>query len=169
MRPYTNPYLAGVGIGVVLLAAFLIMGRGLGASGAFTTVVSSGVATASPAHAATNDVYTAFAGEGVPGPLRDWLVIEILGVTLGGLLSAWAAGRFRVRAEHGPRVTSRQRLAFAFAGGTVMGFGARLARGCTSGLALTGGAALGVGAWIFIAAAFAAGYAVAPLVRRQWA
>jgi hypothetical protein len=73
-----------------------------------------------------------------------------------------------VTAEHGPRVTSRQRLAFAFAGGTVMGYGARLARGCTSGLALTGGAALGVGAWIFIAAAFAAGYAVAPLVRRQW-
>lgn len=142
MRPYTNPYVAGVGIGVVLLAAFLIMGRGLGASGAFTTAVATGVAVASPAHAATNDVYTAFAGEGVPGPLRDWLVIEILGVTLGGLLSAWAAGRFRVRAEHGPRVTS--------------------------GLALTGGAALGVGAWIFIAAAFAAGYGVAPLVRRQW-
>ena len=33
MKPYMNPYLSGVGIGVVLLLAFLIMGRGLGASG----------------------------------------------------------------------------------------------------------------------------------------
>jgi uncharacterized membrane protein YedE/YeeE len=49
-----------------------------------------------------------------------------------------------------------------------MGFGTRLARGCTSGLALSGGALLSVGAWVFMLAIFAAGYAVAPLVRRQW-
>jgi hypothetical protein len=49
-----------------------------------------------------------------------------------------------------------------------MGFGAKLARGCTSGLALTGGALLAPGSWIFIATAFAAGYATAPLVRRHW-
>ena len=42
-KPYLNPYLAGVGIGVVLLLAFVIMGRGLGASGAFSSVVASGM------------------------------------------------------------------------------------------------------------------------------
>ena len=49
-----------------------------------------------------------------------------------------------------------------------MGAGAVLARGCTSGLALTGGALLSAGSWLFIAAAFAGAYALAPLLRRSW-
>ena len=56
----------------------------------------------------------------------------------------------------------------AVVGGSVMGIGAVFARGCTSGQALTGGALLSVGSWLFMGAAFAAGYAVAPLVRRAW-
>ena len=39
-QPYMNPYLAGIGLGLVLLSAFVIMGRGLGASGAFSAVVA---------------------------------------------------------------------------------------------------------------------------------
>jgi len=49
-----------------------------------------------------------------------------------------------------------------------MGIGAKLARGCTSGQALTGGALLSVGSWTFVIVAFAAAFLVAPLVRRQW-
>jgi uncharacterized membrane protein YedE/YeeE len=49
-----------------------------------------------------------------------------------------------------------------------MGIGAVLARGCTSGQALTGGALLSVGSWTFMLAAFAAGYAVAPALKRAW-
>jgi uncharacterized protein len=49
-----------------------------------------------------------------------------------------------------------------------MGGGAVLARGCTSGLALTGGALLAAGSWLFMFAAFAAGYLVAPLVKKAW-
>jgi len=49
-----------------------------------------------------------------------------------------------------------------------MGIGAVLARGCTSGLALTGGALLSAGAWLFMIAAFAGAYAFAPFVRRAW-
>jgi uncharacterized membrane protein YedE/YeeE len=49
-----------------------------------------------------------------------------------------------------------------------MGFAAKLARGCTSGQALTGGALLSVGSWIFIGTCFAAAYAAAPLARRLW-
>ena len=32
-KPYTNPYLAGILLGVVLLASFVVLGAGLGASG----------------------------------------------------------------------------------------------------------------------------------------
>ena len=35
-QPYWNPYVSGIGLGLVLLAAFVVMGRGIGASGAMT-------------------------------------------------------------------------------------------------------------------------------------
>lgn len=167
-RPYASPYLAGVGIGLVLLAAFMVMGRGLGASGAFTSVATAGVAAVAPAQAAANPALAPYLGDGAHGPLADWLVVEVIGIALGGWASARVAGRVARVTERGPRMGERGRLAYAFAGGGVMGVGARLARGCTSGQALTGGALLSVGSWLFIAAAFAAAYAAAPLLRREW-
>lgn len=163
---YLNPYVAGVGLGLVLLAAFVVMGRGLGASGAFTSMVAAGVEVLAPEHARANGMFGHYLAAGPPW--TDWLVWEILGVAGGGLLSALLAGRFRSDVERGPRVTDRVRLLYAFGGGAVMGVGAKLARGCTSGQALTGGALLSAGSWLFIAGAFAAGYTAAPLFRRQW-
>jgi uncharacterized membrane protein YedE/YeeE len=96
------------------------------------------------------------------------VVVEIVGVVLGGLASAALAGRLGRAVERGPRISGRRRIVHALAGGVAMGVGAVLARGCTSGLALTGGALLAVGSWVFILAAFAAGYAAAPLLRRAW-
>lgn len=167
-RAYMNPYLAGVGIGLVLLGAFVIMGRGLGASGAFSSTVAAGVSSVAPERARTLEPYAAYMGDERRGPLADWLVLEILGVTIGGALSAWLAGRLRRGIDRGPRVTDRTRLMYAFGGGAIMGLGAKLARGCTSGQALTGGALLSVGSWLFILAAFAAAYAAAPLFRKEW-
>jgi len=168
-RAYMSPYLAGIGIGVVLLLAYVVMGRGLGASGAFSSVVTAAVAAAAPEHA-TSSVYHAANLESTgTGLLRDWLVLEVIGITLGALLSGALAGRLEWGAvERGPRTGRGVRIAHAIAGGVFMGIGAKLARGCTSGQALTGGALLSVGSWTFIAAAFAAAYLVAPLVRRQW-
>lgn len=167
-RPYMSPYLAGIGVGVVLLLAFVVMGRGLGASGAFSTAVATGVSVVAPAHAAESAPYAAYLGDGTASPLKDWILFEILGVIVGGALSAFAAGRFRPAIDRGPRATNRSRMLFAFGGGTIMGVGAKLARGCTSGQALTGGALLSVGSWLFIVAAFAAAYLASPLFRRQW-
>ena len=67
-----------------------------------------------------------------------------------------------------PRLPVRPRLVAAFLGGRAMGVGAVVARGCTSGQALTGGARLSAGSWIFMIAAFAAAYLIAPLIRRAW-
>ena len=167
-RPYASPYLVGVGIGLVLLASFLLVGRGLGASGAFSTAVSSAVAVAAPAHAAASPAYAPYLVDGRPEPLSDWLVVEILAVVAGGWLSARVAGRLAIATERGPRIGVSARLALAVGGGLLMGVGAKLARGCTSGLGLTGGATLSAGSWLFVAAAFAGAYAVAPLVRREW-
>ena len=163
-RPYADPYVAGVALGLALLAAYVLVGRGLGASGAFATAAATvadaaGAARANPYFAERLD-----AG----GLANDWLVVELLGVVVGGFASAALAGRLRVTVERGPNVSPPSRLALAALGGSAMGAGAVLARGCTSGQALTGGALLSVGSWTFVAGAFGAGYAAAWLARRAW-
>ncbi len=164
-----SPYLSGVGVGLVLLMAFLIMGRGLGASGAYSTVLATAVAAAAPEHVAGQIPYTAYLGpDGNLSPWEDWLVVEIAGVIVGGLLSALWARRFRFGITRGELITDNRRLVMALAGGVLMGLGAKFARGCTSGQGLTGGALFSVGAWIFVICAFAAAYLIAPLVKRQW-
>lgn len=165
-KPYSDPYLAGFGLGLVLLAAFAIAGRGLGAVGAFAGTAAGATAALAPKAAAASPAFSRYLTG--PGPWREWVLIEIVGVVIGGFLSAFAAGRLRRDIERGPRISARSRLIAAFAGGGVMGAGAVLARGCTSGLALSGGALLGAGSWLFMMAAFAAAYAVAPLVRKAW-
>ena len=167
-QPYWNPYLSGIGLGLVLLAAYVIMGRGLGASGAFSTLVSAAVAKVAPAHAAGNEFYGGYLGDGGSNPFKDWLVFEVIGIFVGGLLSGILAGCVRLSVERGPAISDRRRLLFAVIGGGLMGFGAKLALGCTSGQALTGGALLNVGSWAFMMAVFAGAYAVAHLFRRQW-
>jgi uncharacterized protein len=165
-RPYADPYVAGAALGLVLLAAYVVVGRGLGASGAFATSAAGAVAAASPDTAYANPYFARYLGG--RGPWLDWLLFEIAGVFIGGYLSARLAGRIRREVERGPRISARARLATAFGGGAVMGLGAVLARGCTSGLALTGGALLSVGSWLFIMSAFAAAYLFAPLMKRAW-
>lgn len=167
-KPYMNPYVAGVGLGIVLLLSFVIMGRGLGASGAMSTVVSVGVAKVAPAHAESNEFYSDYVGDATTNPLKDWLLFEVIGVIVGGFFSGTLAGRVKRTIEKGPRIGSRSRLILAFIGGALMGFGAKLARGCTSGQALTGGALLNAGSWAFMLMVFAGAYAVAYFLRRQW-
>ncbi len=168
IQPYWNPYLAGIGLGLVLLASFVIMGRGLGASGAFSSLVATGVNAINPAHARANSFYVDYLGDGTSNPLMDWLVFEVIGVFAGGFISGALAGRLKATTEKGPHISPRGRLGYAFFGGALMGIGAKLARGCTSGQALTGGAMLNLGSWTFMLAVFAGAYAMAYFVRRQW-
>lgn len=169
MKRYADPYVAGVGIGLVLLAAYAIAGRGLGASGAFASVVATGMAVVEGrAEASASPATAPYLANGLTSPLQDWLVLELLGVIVGGFASAWFAGRVQAGVERGEGVSTSRRLGVAIAGGVLMGVGAKLARGCTSGQALTGGALLATGSWIFVAACFATGYALSPLARRLW-
>jgi len=155
-RPFWNPYVAGVVLGLVLLGSFLV-----------TRFAVAGAHLVAPKFVETNAYFSQYYGPG-KHVLEDWLVFEVLGVFLGGVLGAYSAGRLKLGIEKGPRATTAQRLALAVAGGVLMGFAARLARGCTSGQALTGGAALSLGSWVFMMAVFTGGYLVAPLVRREW-
>lgn len=159
-RPYADATLAGIALGVVLLASFIVAGRGIGASGAFAATAGPVAAAIAPgtieSQAALADrLPVAFA------PWNDWIVLELLGVVLGALASARFSGRWRTATND----RSRGRLSRAVAGGALMGLGARLAYGCTSGLALSGGALLSTGAWLFIPLAFGTAIAVTLLAR----
>lgn len=167
-QAHMNPYWAGLGLGLVLLSSFVFMGRGLGASGAFTTALSTAVHSVAPAHAEANAFYSSYLGDGTSNPLKDWLVFEVIGVFVGGFISALLAHRLKFTIEKGPRIGNPLRLLMAALGGALMGIGAKLALGCTSGQALTGGALLNVGSWIFMCCVFGGAYAVAWFVRRAW-
>lgn len=166
-RPYWNPYFAGGMLGLVLLATFLVAAQGLGASAFPKRLIALWASDVAPGWTARNAALGGYVADGA-FPLRNWLFVEVIGVMLGGFIGALTAGRFRVAVEKGPNVSVRARLLYALVGGTIMGFAAGLARGCTSGQALSGGATLATGSWVFMLMVFAGGYSVAWFVRRQW-
>ena len=167
-RPLWNPYVAGIALGLVLLASFVVLGFGLGASGASNRAGIAVAQLVAPEAVAQSSYFGPYVA-GEKHVLSDWVVFEVLGVFLGGAFGAYSAGRMRRRhVERGPNVTVRNRLLLALGGGVVIGLGARVARGCASGQALTGGALLSAGSWVFMGCFFAGAYLLAPVVRRQW-
>jgi hypothetical protein len=167
-KPFWNPYAAGVLLGAVLLASFVLTGRGLGASGAFKHVAAAGIHAVSPTYAEENANIASFFADPSRSSMNDWIVWIAVGAALGGFVAAFTAGRIRLETLMGPRAEKSHRWVLAVAGGAVAGFGAQLARGCTSGQALTGGAQLALGSWAFMLSVFAGAYALAWFLRKQW-
>jgi uncharacterized protein len=161
---FWNPYLAGVALGLVLAATYLVMGNGLGASGGSLRMGIAALSAWAPGHVAA----TAPLARAEVAEHPNWLVFELLGVTLGGLIAAYTAGRLKKDILKGPRISNAGRLGLALLGGVLMGIAAKISRGCASGQALSGGALLSVGAWVFFLGFFGGAYALAYFVRRQW-
>lgn len=166
-KPYSNPYLAGILLGIVLFLAFLITGNGLGASGGINRLLAYVQDIIAPDHVSQVPYLLKMAG-GDRNPLDNPVVFITIGTLLGGLASGLRNGRVRLETNKGPNISNRTRWIMAFFGGVLMGYGARLARGCTSGQALSGGAVLSVGSWAFMLAVFAGAYLFAYSLRRFW-
>ena len=162
-KAYINPYLAGILLGFVLLASFVIAGRGIGASGA----VNQTLAHAYDLFGVTNTYLQQQKSD--DSIWQTWIIVEVIGVFFGAWLSAKMGGRFKKEVVRGESCSKNQRrILFAMAGGVLMGFAARLARGCTSGQALTGGALLSAGSWLFMIAVFVGAYLTIIVVKRVW-
>lgn len=164
IRPYGNPYISGVFLGLTLLASFLVLGAGLGASSGIARIGAFLEGLFFPTHTLSGEYF----GRWSEVPLRYYLVFMMLGTFLGGLYSAITNGRVQRIVEKGASAKTGLRLQMAAAGGVLVGFASRLAGGCTSGQALTGGALLLTGSLIFLCCLFLGGYAAAYFVRRQW-
>jgi len=166
-RPFWNPYVAGIALGLVLLASFVVVGRGLGASGAYKLAGAAVIHQAAPTFAEENEnIGPSFhPGRSV---LNEWIVFLAVGTFFGGAVGAFTAGRFKWQTIRGPRISKENRWVLAVVGGALSGFAAQLARGCTSGQALTGGAQLALGSWVFMLSVFGGAYALAWFVRKEW-
>ncbi|QTN22118.1 YeeE/YedE family protein [Rhizobacter sp. AJA081-3] len=166
-KAYWHPYLAGAILGVVLFLAFALTGNGLGSSGATSRIDAALVDIVAPAHVDRTPYLLKMAG-GDRNPLDDWIVPVFIGALLGGFFSGWFNGRLRFQTTKGPQVSDRTRWTLAFLGGVIFLYGARMARGCTSGQALSGGATLAAGSWVIMLSIFASAYLLAYFVRKLW-
>lgn len=102
-------------------------------------------------------------------PEVDWQWMLVLGVFIGSLLSSILSGDFHFQAV--PALWARTfgngwipRFAWAFAGGILLGIGARWAGGCTSGHGISGTMQLTLSSWLATAVFFASGTVAAYVI-----
>ena len=165
---YLNPYIGGVLLGIVLLAANYVSGRGLGASGAVKSAIVTGITAVAPDAGQKMEFVKEYTDAHPGNPMKSWLVFQMLGVIVGGFISGALAGRLKLKVEHSPKITSKRRLILALSGGILFGFGSQLGRGCTSGSALSGMAVLSLGGFISMMAIFGTAFALAYFFRKNW-
>ncbi|HYG66073.1 MAG TPA: YeeE/YedE thiosulfate transporter family protein [Anaeromyxobacteraceae bacterium] len=167
-KPFWNPYLAGFALGLVLLGSFVLTGRGLGSSGASKHVAAVALHAISPTWTEESRNLGPFFADPSRSSLDTWIVWLAVGTALGGAVGAVTGRRFRLETLKGPRADRATRWVLAGLGGAIAGIGAQLARGCSSGQALTGGAQLALGSWVFMLAFFGGALGLAWFLRRQW-
>jgi hypothetical protein len=163
---FWSPYLAGAGLGLTLLATFVVAGWGLGASSAFSLLTGVGLERLSHEYAQSIEYFSRYLN--VESPLKNWVLFEVFGVFLGALAGSLIGRSFKIKVDRSEGWNVSERLATGFTGGILIGFASRLARGCTSGLALSGGAQLALAGWLFVMAMFLGGFAAAAVFRRLW-
>ena len=166
-KSYMNPYLAGIILGLVLLTTMYISGRGLGASGGLKYCVVSLVGAIDNEYVETEPYYETYFQE-KKSPIKNWLVFEVLGVFVGGFFSGALSGRLKFQVEKSPGISVRKRFIMAFLGGVFFVYGAQLARGCTSGAALSGMAVLSIAGFVTMIAIFGSAYLFAWFFRKSW-
>jgi hypothetical protein len=153
-------------LGLVGILAVALSNSLLGASGGFENL--AGLIGKAISATAFNNVYFNF----VMPPAITWQVILLVGVFFGGMLGALTAGRLHwswVPEKQWTKVFGEKRWtrwALAFCGAIVLEYGAGIAGGCTSGLAISGGMLLAPAAFLFIAGMFMSGIATALIIYR---
>lgn len=164
---FLNPYLAGFLLGLIVIGAFYLTGRGLGASGAVKSAVITAVDIVAPEHTESNEYYSSYMASH-KSPIKAWLVFLVVGVFVGGLVSGAKSNRLKMKLEHGPKINNKIRVIAALFGGILFGFGAQLGRGCTSGAALSGMAVLSTAGFVSMMAIFGSGFIFAYFFRKLW-
>lgn len=162
-----NPYLVGIGIGVLSWFAFGLVNQPLGISTALSSASSVCALPFMGSEGVAQNAYWA------KTPFKwDGGMVFLVGTFLGALLSVSASRTFRW--EKIPATWSQQfgnspakRFIAAFLGGVIIMYGARMAGGCTSGHGISGSLQLALSSWTFFLTLFAAGIATALVLFRK--
>lgn len=161
-----SPYLVGALIGVLSMLTFYFSNKPIGASTAYARLAGLVGTMFSKRHTNSLRFYRK------KTPKIDWETMLVIGVIGGAFIAAWTGGELTGRlvpplwAVRFGEDTALLRIVFAFIGGAIMAFGARIAGGCTSGHGISGTLQLSVGSWIALICFFVAGVSVAMLMYR---
>ncbi len=167
-KTYMNSYLAGILIGVFMIAAYYFSGEGLGASGALKAVVVTAVNDVNHDYAKEAHFFAKRVANEEKSPMESWLVFEMIGLIAGAIISAALAGRLKLEIHKGMHITNKTRLIAAAIGGILFGVGSQLGRGCTSGMVMSGMGVLSLSGFIGLIAIFGGGYVIAYFFRKLW-
>jgi len=124
-----SPYLAGALAGVVGILSVVIAGKYFGASTSFVVTAGMIEQIFGPERVAQMDYFIKVV------PKIDWQWMFMIGIVLGAFISAVTSGSFKLQAvpdmwaERFGAASVGKRAVFAFFGGAVALFGARLAGG----------------------------------------
>jgi len=166
-RARWNPYLVGIGIGVLSWLAFGLVNQPLGISTALSSASSVCALPVLGSDGVAQNSYWA------KTPLKwDGGLLFLVGTFLGSLLSVLVSRTFRW--EKVPAAWAQQfgsstpkRLLAAFLGGVIIMFGARMAGGCTSGHGISGSLQLALSGWTFFLTMFVFGILAALILFRK--
>lgn len=160
-----SPYVAGALTGIVIILSAWIAKQYFGSSTCFVRISGLIEQFISPAHVESTDYFRRFV------PSIDWQVMMVLGILIGSFISSKTDGSFKFKTVPdmwASRFGSSpvKRGVFAFTGGIILMFGARLAGGCPSGYGLGAMVQLAVSGLLVIACFFTGGIIFAKFIYR---
>ncbi|QDU32524.1 putative inner membrane protein [Poriferisphaera corsica] len=170
LRNRWNPYVVGIGIGVLSWIVFAGFGKAIGTS--TTLAKTAGLATAivAPQHVEANTYYAKYFNP-PKKHMFDWQFFLVIAMPVGAYIAAKLARPTKPYKTSVPPLWEQRfgpsklkRYTAAFLGGVIMLFGARMAGGCTSGHGISGGLQLALGSWTFFFAMFGSGVITAFLL-----
>ncbi|MBF0345244.1 MAG: YeeE/YedE family protein [Nitrospirae bacterium] len=143
------PVIVGIGFALLEVTSFYISKRPLGASRGYTVIGSIIEYVLFPKHAAKVSYWQQYE------PYIEWTMAMLVGIVLGSFISSVSSGEFKLRLvpemwrlTKGP--SKLKRWYWAFIGGLMVGFGARMAMGCTLGMLIAGVIQLSPAGFIFM-------------------
>ena len=173
MNKNIKPYIVGSAIGLLITAVIVILNKNLGNSNALVSFAGF-IKSLFVSHEsfAISPYYKTYM---IDRPIFEMQFATIIGLMLGAFVSTKISKN--KQDEFSTFVPSVWKNSFgdskikrtfgALIGGGLVGFGARIADGCMSGLGLSSGMKLATSAWLFMGAVFVAAIITAHLVYKK--
>jgi len=163
-RKEWSPYVAGAGLGLITTVAMAVCNKRLSGAGAYQHLSGYVGRFIDP-----DSVYWNYV---VPTGVT-WEVYLLIGTLGGALASSLASREFKIRTMPDSQwidvfgSSTARRWLLVFVGTMIIEYAAGIAGGCTASLAVSGGAAVAPGAFLFMAGMFGGGIPVARLLYRR--